>query len=140
MATPQQVIDNANEHIKEVNSLRLYNVDYNSKKELKKHTHALRNYAYGTLLRDVDLLHRVYFNEDLPQHFKDDAADLLEDLLGKTKNTGIIVETREMIAEHEKQISLLGSPSAAAGGNPQKRRKRTFRRKSIKKRSIKRHH
>jgi len=126
MNAPQQIINNAAIHFENANRLLYEIVHPNNVKELERQQKEIIFYAYGELLRDNHLLQNIFYDPNMDENTKNQAADLLEHLLGIEPNSGLLWDLRVKISEIKKQIYRELNKRDAAGG---KRRKRSTRRR-----------
>lgn len=123
----------ARDNIRRGNILKIniITIDDKKKKLKKKLTEVEK--TYYDLLRDSSNLMNIFYDhydQQFPTAIKDRAGDLLEIILGRTNNSGLLVELRDLKHYLSVAISRIHSRRKSAGGNPNKNKNRKSKKQS----------
>jgi hypothetical protein len=104
-----------------------------SKKKILKNKLNEVETTFNDLVRDQTKLKYIfydYFNQQFPTAIKNRAAVLLEIILGKEPNSGLLVELQDLKKDLNDAISRIHSRRKSAGGNPNKKKNRKSKKQS----------
>jgi len=104
-----------------------------SKKKILKNKLNEVETTFNDLVRDQSKLKYIfydYFNQQFPTAIKNRAAVLLEIILGKEPNSGLLVELQDLKKDLNDAISRIHSRRKSAGGNPNKNKNRKSKKQS----------
>ena len=133
-ADPETIIANARQHINDFNALLLQNPSQNED-DIRRYIQRLSFYSNSEFLRDVHLLEGIWFNQTLDDNTRNDAGNLLEQILGSVPNSGILVDARSLISRLlDRILQLTNHGRSAAGGKRKRKKSRKNRRNKSRKR------
>jgi hypothetical protein len=121
---PATILANARQHINELNMVLLQEPG-TGEDDLRRYIARITSYSHGDLLRDVHLLETIWFNHSLNDEIRNQAATLLEQILGINPNTGILVEARALITRVLDRINQLRNQGRASAGGGKRKSRRT---------------
>jgi len=118
------ILENARQHINELNMVLLQEPG-TGEDDLRMYIARITSYSHGDLLRDVHLLETIWFNHALNDEIRNQAATLLEQILGINPNSGLLVEARALITRILDRINQLRNQGRASAGGGKRKSRRT---------------